>query len=144
MIVNIAHALKILHVPEIATRVNNHPDRLEPLSTAQAAGNAGREPVCAHIAGPHCDRLGEIEPANLPKPLRKVECLRQHDRVKRHRKPRLCPHDPIKTTKDIAAAAAQCPVFELEIYSVVVPDLSADGLNVSITESSDAAMSAAQ
>jgi hypothetical protein len=35
-------------------------------------------------------------------------------------------------------------VFQLEIYSVEVPDLSADGLDVSIAESSDAAMGAAQ
>jgi hypothetical protein len=88
MVVDVPHAVNILHVPEVATRVNNQRDWLEALGTTQASGNAGGEPVCAHITGPHRDSLGEIEPADLPKPFRKVECFRQHDRVKRHRKPR--------------------------------------------------------
>jgi hypothetical protein len=46
--------------------------------------------------------------------------------------------------EDISAAAAQCPVFELEIYSVVMPDLAANGLDMSIAELSHTAMSAAQ
>src|SRR5580704_15411302 len=144
MVVDLPHAVNVLHVPEIATRVNDDRDGLETLSSAQAAGDAGREPVCAHIAGPHRDGLGEIEPTNLPKPFRKIECLRQHYRVKRYRKPWRCPHNPIETTKDITTAAAQCPVFQLEIYSVIVPDLAADGLYVSIAELSYAAMGAAQ
>jgi hypothetical protein len=64
--------------------------------------------------------------------------------VKRHRKPWRCPHNPVETAKDIAASPAQCSVFELEIYRIVVPDLAADGLNMSIAELSDTPMSAAQ
>jgi len=64
--------------------------------------------------------------------------------VKRYRKPWRCPHNPIETTKDITAAAAQCPVFQLEIYRVIVSDLAANGLYVSIAELSYAAMGATQ
>ena len=122
----------------------NHRDGLETLRTSQAARDAGRKPVCAHIAHSHRDGLGEIEPTNLSKPFGKIECFRQHYRVKRYRKPWRCPHNPIETTKDITAAAAQCPVFQLEIYRVIVSDLAADGLYVSIAELSYAAMGATQ
>ena len=51
---------------------------------------------------------------------------------------------PIETTEDITAAAAQCPVFQLEIYRIVVPDFAADSLDVPVAELSHAVMSAAQ
>src|ERR1700758_3663424 len=120
MVVDIPHAVNVLHVPQIATGVDDYGNGLKTLGTAQAAGDPGRKPVCTQIAGPHSDGLGEIETADLSEPFRKIECLRQHYRVKCHRKPWRCPHNPIETTKYITAAAAQCPVFELEIDSVVV------------------------
>src|SRR5215470_3098359 len=144
MIMDVPHAVNILHVPEVATRVNDHRDGLETLRPSQAARDAGRKPVCAHIARSHRDGLGEIEPTNLSKPFGKIECFRQHYRVKRYRKPWRRPHNPIETTKDITATAAQCPVFQLEIYSIKVSDLAADGLYVSIPELSYAPMCAAQ
>src|SRR6516165_11158232 len=144
MVVNIPHAVNILHMQEITARVNDHSDRLDALRAAQAAGDAGREPVCPHITRSHGDGLGEIEPADLPEPFYVIECLRQHYRVKCHRKPRRRADDPIETTKDIAAAAAQCPMFQLEIDRVVVPDLATDRLDVSVAKSSDAAVGTAQ
>jgi hypothetical protein len=40
---------------------------------------------------------------------------------------------------NVAAATAQCPVFQLQIYGIEVSDRPADILNVSVAEFSDPA-----
>ena len=85
VIVNISHAVHILHVPQVTTGVHNGGDGLEALRAAQPAGDPCRQPIGAHIMRPHGDRFGKIETAHFPETFREVEGIRLHDRVKSHR-----------------------------------------------------------
>ena len=86
MIVNVPHAVDILHVPQVTTGVHNDGNRLESLRAAQPAGYPCGQPIGAHIMRPHRERFGEIETAHFLEIFGEVEGFRLHDRVKCHRK----------------------------------------------------------
>ena len=144
MVVHIAHAVHVFHVLAVTCGVHDQGDGLEALCPAQAAGHSGREQVFAVIGGSHRDRFREVQPQDFVDEFAKVEGFTLKDRVKRHRKARCGPQYPSKPSMNILAVAAERAMFQLQINGVVVPDLTANVLNMFVCEAADATVHTAQ